>query len=85
MAKRAIVAKSNAPLTDVQTQTDSTETFQLLVRDIPDQVNVDFAALKMKLKAQGVKTLKNGSRISLSGYMKQALLESLERDLNDKG
>ncbi|MCG9785411.1 hypothetical protein L1D52_24180 [Vibrio brasiliensis] len=83
MARRPIVTKPSAPLADVQAKTESDETFQLLVRDIPDQVNVDFAELKMKLKAKGIKTLKNGSRISLSGYMKQALLESLERDLNN--
>lgn len=83
MAKRAIVATQAAPLKDIEIKTTSTETFELLVRNIPDQVNVDFAALKMKLKAKGVKSLGNGDRLSLSGYMKQALLESLERDLSE--
>lgn len=82
MAKRSIVATPTAPLKDVQEKPVSTETFELLVRNIPDQVNLDFAAFKIKMKAQGIKTLRNGDRISLSGYMKQALLEALERDLN---
>jgi hypothetical protein len=81
MAKRPIVATQTAPLKDVQEKPKSNETFELLVRNIPDQVNIDFAQLKMRMKAQGITKLKNGDRISLSGYMCQALLESLERDL----
>lgn len=81
MVKRTIVATQPAPLKDVQVKPESTETFELLVRNIPDQVNIDFAKFKNKMKAQGIKHLKNGDRISLSGYMRQALLESLERDL----
>ena len=81
MAKRQIVAPQTAPLKDVQEKTESTATFELLVRNIPDQVNIDFATFKNKMKAKGIKHLNNGDRISLSGYMRQALLESLERDL----
>ncbi|NGZ17993.1 hypothetical protein G6Z94_11650 [Vibrio aestuarianus] len=82
MAKRAIVAQVDAPLKDVEKSTpQSTETFDLLVRKIPDQAEVDFIKLKKKMKAKGIKALANGERVSLSGYMKEALLEKLERDL----
>ena len=82
MAKRAIVAQVDAPLKDVEAPAaQSTQTFDLLVRKIPAQAEIDFATLKMRLKAQGVKTLANGDRLSLSGYMKEAMLEKLARDL----
>lgn len=82
MAKRAVVAQVDAPLKDVeQTTPQPTETFDLLVRKIPDQADLDFLKLKKKLKAKGVKTLANGDRLSLSGYMKEALLEKLAKDL----
>lgn len=82
MAKRAVVAKADAPLKDVEVVAPhSTETFELLVRKIPDQAELDFAILKKKLKAKGIKNLANGDRLSLSGYMKEALIEKLAKDL----
>lgn len=82
MAKREIVAKADAPLKDVElVAPQSTETFKLLVRNIPDQAELDFATLKKQLKAKGIKNLANGDRLSLSGYMKEALIEKLAKDL----
>lgn len=84
MAKRAIVAQVEAPLKDIEkVEPQSTETFDLLVRKIPDQAELDFLKLKKKLKSQGIKDLANGDRLSLSGYMKEALLEKLAKDLEE--
>lgn len=82
MAKRKIVAPKEAPLKDVEkVELQTTETFDLLVRRIPDTAELDFMMLKKKMKAQGITKLPNGDQFSLSGYMKQALLEKLEKDL----
>ena len=85
MAKRTIVAPNTAPLKDTETapRTQSTTTFELPVRKIPDDAQMDFLRLKSKLKAKGIKKLANGNQLSLSGYMLEAALEKLERDLAD--
>ena len=82
MAKRAIVAQVEAPLKDLeQVEVKPTETFDIMVRNIPDKAEEDFLKIKKKLKAQGIKTLANGDRMYLSGYMKEAFIEKLAKDL----
>ncbi|NOH26215.1 hypothetical protein F0267_25960 [Vibrio coralliilyticus] len=82
MAKRLIVATTQAPLKDVEPKPESGETFNLPVNKIPNHVETDFLKLKQAAKAQGITKLKNGERFSLSGYMKQCTIEQLANDLN---
>lgn len=93
MAKRKIIAKIPASLSEqaakpiesekVAPETDdkSNDVFDIMVRKIPEDARDDYLKVKKIMKKRGVTKLKNGDSLSLSGLMREAFLDLLEREL----